>query len=312
MTPVWLPRRRHRRILDSSTQAKGGASHDHLHPRSRRRWLASGRRRAGPVGLTILPSAFNAPPRRARRTGYWLSSTTPPGAAVRIDGANRGVTPAQLSLSPGHHNRLLRQAGSMDQVQHIELPSAGTALSVNLWLRQAVVLPIRAVYPGAGLLDALFVDNGKLGLNVNSGAGPGLAQPRESDELWELDPATGNLERQRPASGSGSEVSAVALSPDGQQAAYATGGQAMSSSLWPTISSVSHAEPTNLAAVRLVNRDGIADPLTVLQIDRKPASSGANAERIGDLIWTPDSQHLIVVTPDGHHPRARPRRSGQS
>jgi len=115
-----------------------------------------------------------------------LIDSTPTGAEVRVDGTSGGVTPAQLSLSPGLHSLLVRQTSSMEVVQPLDIPSAGTSAYIQLWRRQPIVLPLRSMYPGAGLADARFLDEGELGLRVSSGAGPGLSQPNASDELWEL------------------------------------------------------------------------------------------------------------------------------
>lgn len=185
--------------------------------------LAGGQLDQLPSSISLgvrLPSAAS-PPGHAPV----LIASTPSGAEVLVDGTNRGVTPTQLSLSPGTHNLLVRQTGSIDLLEQVDVPLAGgTAVSVDVWRRQPATVPLRSVYPGAGLLDARILNEGKLALTVNSSAGPGPTQVNTGDELWEVDPATGSLERHTVGSSSATQVSAVALSRAASLALLPTAG----------------------------------------------------------------------------------------
>ena len=84
--------------------------------------------------------------------------STPTGAELRIDGANRGVTPAKLSASPGLHGLVARQAGSIELVRQVDVPPAGTTLFLDLVHRPPVEHHVDLGSSEASGTHALVVD----------------------------------------------------------------------------------------------------------------------------------------------------------
>jgi hypothetical protein len=222
--------------------------------------------------------------------------STPSGATVEIDGVRRATTPAQLSISPGSHTLGLRQPDSLDFFRPLNVPPQGSASSSDLWRRKPNVVPVRPVYPGATLAHEQFEQDGGLDLSVRSGSVTTQNGPGPS-ELWRLDPLTANLTKWPGVSGPGT-TSVTALAPDGKTAAYATDATAAPQSLWSSTPAGPSADGTSAIPavwIRSVGSAGGARPVFALgHSDR--ANQSSNDEHITDLVWTPDGQHLIVVT----------------
>jgi hypothetical protein len=150
-------------------------------------------------------------------------ASTPSGAQVRIDDARYGKTPLDVRLSPGSHRLTLAHPDALDEEQMIQVAETGTVINIGLWRRRPDVVPLRPVYPGASLVDAWFLDDGRVALVVGLPARGGA--PAGSRELWQLDPSTGQLSR---LSFPGQEESASTLvpAPGGEQVAYVVPGSA--------------------------------------------------------------------------------------
>jgi hypothetical protein len=222
--------------------------------------------------------------------------STPSGAVVEIDGVRRATTPAQLSISPGTHTLGLRQPDSLDTFRPLSVSPPGTETSVNLWRRKPNVVPVRPVYPGATLADEQFEQDGALDLSVRSGSA--TTQDAQSPSgLWRLDPLTGNLTALPGMWQPASKISVRALASDAKTVAYTTDGTATSQSLWPPTAG-SGVDGTPVSPTVLIQRTSSredARPVFGLNQTRK-ATPWTSAEHITDLIWTPDGQHLVVVT----------------
>jgi hypothetical protein len=177
-----------------------------------------------------------------------------------------------------------------------------------LWRRRPAVLPIRPIYPGASLVDARFVADGTVALTVSLPIPSAAAQPPAARELWQLDPVTGSLGRLALTDPAAAQAPLVALAPDGQQMAYFVPGSAgASASLWPaTTSTPSRETASRPAAVWLTTRDSGVPPRKLFELPRLIGASGSATEHLVDLVWTPDSAHLVAITRlDGNPARAR-------
>jgi len=100
----------------------------------------------------------------------------------------------------------------------------------------------------------------------------------------------------------------VTLAPDGQQVAYLVQGSAgVSASLWPATGTTPSRETAGRpAAVWLTTRDGSASPRELFELPDAVRASASNTEHLVDLVWTPDSAHLVAVTRlDGNPARSR-------
>jgi hypothetical protein len=123
--------------------------------------------------------------------------STPSGAAVRIDGANRGKTPLDTWLSPGQHALSLHHPDTLDDDQALPAAEAEAHVKVALWRQRPEVVQVRPVYPGASLVDARFLDGGQVALLI--GLSQRAGAPGAGRELWRLDPTTGAAGRRGEA-----------------------------------------------------------------------------------------------------------------
>jgi hypothetical protein len=225
-------------------------------------------------------------------------ASTPSGAEVRIDGIRRGQTPAVLGLSPGTHELILRHPNAIGTVRSIDVPAEGTDLTVSLWRRQPDILPLRPVYPGASLVDARFVADGTVALSVSLPGESSAAQPQSARELWQLDPVTGSLARLTLSDPAAARAPLVALAPDGQQVAYLIQGSAGApASLWPATGGAPVRDAASRpATVWLTTRDNGVPPRKLFGLPHTLGASATDTEQLVDLVWTPDSAHLVAIT----------------
>jgi hypothetical protein len=137
----------------------------------------------------------------------------------------------------------------------------------------------------------------------------GLAQPRFARELWQLDPKTGGVVRLAPVDLPDLGAPLVTLAPGGRQVAYVVeGSPVVSTSLWPTAMPNGPARGVASAApaVWLTTLDGSARARRVFELPHAASTAAMNAERLIDLVWNPDSAHLVAITRlDGSPARAR-------
>jgi len=149
--------------------------------------------------------------------------SSPAGAQVRVDGASAGKTPLDLRLEPGQHTLSLQHPEALDDDRTLHVGATGATVAVDLWRRPPAVLALRPVYPGASLLDARFLRDGRVALLVGlpSQRYPG-AQPA-SREVWLVDPVAGQPTRVAMP-GMATPATTVVLAPDRDQVAYVTPG----------------------------------------------------------------------------------------
>jgi len=228
-------------------------------------------------------------------------NSSPFGAEVRIDGAayRNQKTPLDLRLEPGPHTLSLHHPDALDDERVLDVGEPGATVVADLWRRRPGVVPLRAVYPGASLLNAGFLADGQIALLV--GLPPQAGAPTtSSSELWRLDPSTGRLSPVRTP-GLDASATIMALSPDGEQVAYVTPGSssALTASLWPAALSAHTALPQNSRAesVWIAPLHGSWPPRRVFDM---PPTAGlgvaAAPELITGVVWTPDASRLVAIT----------------
>ena len=135
-------------------------------------------------------------------------ASQPTGAAISVDGHDRGHTPADVGVAPGPHTVLLQAPEFIPSRREVIVGADGSSLALTLWARQPQLTHLRPTYPGASIAAAAFVRDGRLGLVIGLPAG--------GREAWLLDPAAGSLERIGPAG----QWAALAIAPDGARVAY--------------------------------------------------------------------------------------------
>jgi hypothetical protein len=96
-------------------------------------------------------------------------------------------------LWPGEHGLALRDPDTVEDDEPLDVAESASSVNVALWRRDPEVLQVRPMYPGASVVDARFLDDGKVALIVDSPGGSGAAT--DARELWRLDLATAQLMR---------------------------------------------------------------------------------------------------------------------
>jgi hypothetical protein len=223
-------------------------------------WLANVARADAGVAVAVVPLELGS---------------RPPGAAVWVDGRQRGETPLELSVSPGVHNVLLRHSEALDQQYSVQVGSDGAALDAALWRHQPVVTRLRPALPGAALSDVRLLETGQLALSIELPPGGEL-------EGWRLDPVSGALESVL------SDVAGrrLAFALDGQHLAY------LGSEFGPLPASnafsAASGEPPRVVWL-VASESGRAVPTAGW---RAPLEA---SEHLVDLSWSPDARRLLVV-----------------
>lgn len=246
------------------------------------------------LALAVSLGAYKILARHAvNRDGHFAPITvtigsTPAGAAVLVDGKPRGHTPAVLSLPPGDHHVTLRRDGYMDAA--LPLPLARDAppvsLDIALWLRTPRVRRLRPPLPGATIVDARFLDDGRLTLVTAS-------PPSGERQAWVVEPG-GDTRRTGPPE----THAAVAPAPDGRRVAYLARAAAQTSG------GPGSGDP-RATELWVTERDGEGGERRFAL----PLGHAAPDERLLDLTWAPDSRYLLLVSqfrlPGGDGTRTR-------
>ncbi|MBV9598129.1 MAG: hypothetical protein JOZ87_14825 [Chloroflexi bacterium] len=230
---------------------------------------------AGGVGLTWVarsPGAATAVADPAAVHAELEVSTTPSGASLLVDDQPRGVVPTAIALAPGPHTVTLQGPDAIAETRQVEVPVAGTHLDLPLWRSHPIVQYLRSALPGAALINARFLADGRLGLV--------LQLPGEEFQAWTLDPDA-HLAAERL--GEIATHAPLAIRPDGQAVAVLQSRDTPSSSNPSVLSDhVATGEVwlippgANVAAKHVWS---VIDP----------------AEQLVDLEWAPDQTHLLVI-----------------
>lgn len=195
--------------------------------------------------------------------------STPPGAAITIDGHQRGVTPAMLAVNPGRHLLVVHRRGDGDVHVSFDAQLRATAtVSAHLWRAVPVVREVQAPLPGTAVDQVGFLDDGRVWLSLVAAGGA-------EHQLWVLTP--GSI----PARlGSAAISGPLVPSPDGERLAYA-------------VSPATAPASATLLAVTVTPATGGAPP------SRYALPLAARAATIIDLSWAPDGRHLLILAERG-------------
>jgi len=154
----------------------------------------------------------------------------------------------------------------------VDIGSEGTTLHVNLWRARPTITYLKPPIPGGVLVDANFLDDGRLALQV------GL--PDRERQAWTLD--AGNLFASQRL-GTASSRTTLAVRRDG--VVVATLQPRSDASARPSDLLVDHAPA---AEVWLTPTDGSS-------ARRYIWAAPDRTEELVDLVWAPDGRHLLVV-----------------
>ncbi len=87
----------------------------------------------------------------------WLGITSQPGgAAVFIDGHQKGKTPLFLAVSRTTHTLMLKHPEAVDDRRQVTV-STDMDVSVSMWRQRPDAVQLRPAYPGANISDGVFL-----------------------------------------------------------------------------------------------------------------------------------------------------------
>jgi hypothetical protein len=205
-------------------------------------------------------------------------SSQPAGAAVELDGHQRGATPLELTVEPGVHRVSLKANEAQEGQYTLEVGPAGAALDAVLWRQKPRLTRLRPALPGAVLTDVRLLEDGELGLSI------GLPPGRQL-QAWRLDPRSGALE---------SVLTSVAglrltFAADGNHLAY------LGSEIGPPLpgSEVFGSVDSASTVVWLVDPADTAVPTSGWRVPLEAR------EQPVDVSWSPRGDRLLVVTSQG-------------
>ena len=200
-------------------------------------------------------------------------SSQPMGAALSLDGHNRGATPQDVLVEPGRHTLQLTAPDALPGRYVIDVGGEGAAFHAQLWRRQPGVIRLRPALPGATLADVRPLDDGELGLTVALPASGQL-------QAWRMDPSTGAL----AASARSVTGRRMAFAGDGSHLAY------LGTEIGPPVPQPAGAWSSNppSSVVWMLSPDtgGLASWHAPIE----------PPEELTDVSWSPRADRLLVVS----------------
>jgi len=221
---------------------------------------------AGAGWVTTATQRPTAPPEETPSTAPLSVTSTPGGATVLVDGQEQGKTPVTLAVAPGHHEVVLRAPDAIDELRSIDVAPEGFRLAVPLWRAHPLAHTLRPALPGAAIADAMFLDDGRVGLTISL--------PGDERQAWTLNPADHFAVARL---GSVAPNAPLALRPNGQAVAFLH-----SSTAARDTGTSDHLAELWLAS--FADHDGHA-----VWALTEPS------EELVDLAWSPDSRHLLLI-----------------
>lgn len=158
--------------------------------------------------------------------------------------------------------------GYPDSVSSVSLTFGGESdLHADLWLWTPEVQQLRPTFPGATIAGAAFLTDGRIALTI-------ALPPDDERQTWLLDD-DGGIRRLGPSEARG----ALAVAPDGSRIAYVAHGQ-------------DDTDPTGARP----NEVWVAPPERERGDRTYVLTTEMRDERLIDLSWAPDGQHLLLIT----------------
>jgi hypothetical protein len=295
--------------------------------RMRRAWVA-GVLVALAIGtLVLVPSVGHTDAAASDATVPVQLTSRPAGAAVWLDGHQRGRTPLEVRLEPGTHAVLLKAPDALDGQYAVQIGSQPAALEAVLWRRQPALARLRPSLPGAVLADVRLLADGELALSI-------AMPPSRQLQAWRLDPVSGALEPLL------TDVTGTRLmvAPDGQHVAlvgYEFGppapgdaagfGSPRASVLWLLTSqhpaSITGWRPSLASGEQLVDASWSPRAERLLVVSSQAQGGGAAHSRLwlvdaggqrasdvlslpsevvpGSATWSPDGEHVALLAHAG-------------
>jgi hypothetical protein len=212
-------------------------------------------------------------------------TSAPAGAAVWVDGHQRGVTPVVVPVEPGVHAVTLKASETLETHYSLDVGAQGETFAARLWGPSPRVTHLRPTLPGARLGDVRPLANGELGLAVT--LPPGLQV-----EGWSLDPASGAVDRlMRAVPGT-----RLAFAPDARHLAFL--GSEIGPS--PVSASWSSAYDAPVAASQPGPRQTMVWIFDALGGGSAAPTAGwrpplEQGEQLVDVSWSPQASQLLVI-----------------
>lgn len=222
------------------------------------------------IAAAVAVTRGQAPSRDGSGQATLEVSSVPAGATVEIEGRVHGRTPTSLLLQPGDHRVTLRRDGYADAVYDISVVAGqAEALHGELWLWTPQVRQLRPTFPGATITGADFLADGRIALSI-------ALPPDDERQTWLIEGERGTRRL-----GPSEARAALAVAPSGDRIAYLARRQG---------SAVGVGAPNDrLDEVWIANPEGERGA-------RRYALPASTDERLLDLSWAPDGEHLLVVS----------------
>ncbi|MCC6177458.1 MAG: PEGA domain-containing protein [Chloroflexi bacterium] len=196
-------------------------------------------------------------------------TSDPSGASVDIGDRKLGRTPAALRLGAADHRVTLHRDGYEDAIRSVSLTFGGESeLHADLWRWTPEVQQLRPTFPGATIAGADFLADGRIALAI-------ALPPDDERQTWLLD-EDGGMRRLGPTEARG----ALAVTPDGRRIAYVARGQGDDAN-------TSGVQPDEVWVAPSERERGTRSYVLTTEM---------RDERLVDLSWAPDGQHLFLVT----------------
>jgi hypothetical protein len=244
--------------------------------RMRRTWLAGGLAMLAIGALGVVLGVGRAEAGTNHPAVPLELHSRPPGAAVWLDGRERGRTPLEVLVAPGAHSVVFKAADAVDGEYALDVGAEPAELDARLLRRQPTLTRLRPTLPGAVLSSVRLLADGELALVIS-------VPPGRQLQAWRFDPDTGGVEPVvKDALGS-----RLALAADGQHTAL------VGFEVGPPRSDANGDAvgfSAGRASVLWLGEDGRGAPATGW---RPPLAPG---EDLLDASWSPHVDRLLAVT----------------